>query len=270
MFLTGLTRQLYLAPDDPAGAGAPPAPPAPPPTKTYSQQEKDADEAKLRRKYEREAREAAQAAKEREAELEAKLNAPTPPAPPTPAPGTPPADPQAAGNLEIMEARWKREREEQQRQLDEVKELAEKEKQTRLNLQRDQLLDNALRQAGVQSKHMLQARRNFLPQIEWDKVDEKWMYRTQKGNLVEILDGVAEELPDNLKPSRMPNGGAGNTGGIPASKQAKHRELEAAKQTLAQLKEKHRLGGGKQSDLAAFTAQKRVVDSLERGLNALK
>jgi len=71
-----------------------------------------------------------------------------------------------------------------------------------------------------------------------------------------------------LKPSRMPHGGAGNTNGIPASQQQKNRELEAEKAKLGQLKEKHRLGGGKQSDLAAFTAQKRVVDRLQLALNS--
>lgn len=274
MLLFGMTR-LYMegAGDPPAGGGAPPAPPAPPPAKTFTQQQKDADEAKLRRKYDRQLKEQQQALEKAQQEAEEarkKLAArDANPLPPTPNPTPDPNDPNA-GQLEILQKRFEREREEREREINALREQTEKERQTRLKLQRDQQLDQALREAGVQSKHMVQARRYFLPQIEWDKVDEKWAFRTLKGNIVDIVDGVSEELPDNLKPSRMPNGGAGNVNGTPAAQQQKARALKEAEALLAELKDKHRRGGGKQSDLAAFTAQKRVVDQLKRALNTPK
>lgn len=282
MKIMGINKHLYMAPDDPAAGGggggganppAPPAPPEPPAAASYTQQQKDADEAKLRRRYEREIKATKKQLEEQAAELEAfkqrEAANPLPPSIQPPAPGgAPPAD---GGRLELLEKRFARTEQELNDRVKAAEEAAAKEKASRLGLQRDQLLDDAIRNAGVMSKHTTQARRYFLSQVEWDDLEGEhggWMFRTVKGNLVPIEDGVAEELPDNLKPSRMPHGGAGNTNGLPASKQRKTRELEEAKKKLSDLKLAYSRGGGKSSDMMAFTRQKGVVKQLERELTA--
>lgn len=267
---------VYMAPEgDGAGAGGggstgtqdPPNPPAPPePPKTYSQKEKDADEAKLRRRYDREIKELKKQLEQQNEAIESLKKKPDPVPPST----NPSGDPTTDGRLELLEKRFARTEEELNEKIKAADQRAEAEKRTRLNLQRDQLLDEALRDAGVMGKHMTQARRFFLPQVEWDDLEGDnggWMFRTRNGNIVPIMDGVAEELPDNLKPSKMKHGGAGNTNGLPGQQQRKHRELEDAKKKLAELKEAHRRGGGKQSDMMAFTKQKKLVQALERELS---
>lgn len=282
MIIHGVNKHLYMSPDgDGAGGGGgtssgtatPPAPPAPAPPapKTYTQQEKDTDEAKLRRRYDREIKELKQTAAKQTASIEELKAQATNPLPPS---ITPPAsDGSTEGRIELLEKRYARTEEELNTKIQAAQDAAEQEKQTRLRLQRDQKLDEALREAGVLGKHMIQARRYFLPQVEWDELEGEtggWVFRTRDKNFVPILDGVAEELPDNLKPSKMKHGGAGNMSGLPQHQQRKQRELEDAKKELAELKEVHRQRGGKNSDMMAFTKQKRLVEALERELSAPK
>lgn len=270
MKIFGYNKHFYCAPeDDAAGSGSATSdaaiktPPAPPEVKdkTYTQKEKDADEAKLRRRYDREIKEQKQKIDQLTSsieELKSKVDRST----------HDPVDPVAAGQQEIEQRRYQREMEELRAQIAETKTAAETERQKRLELEKSQLLDNALLSAGVNEKHMLMARRYFAPQIVWDDLDQKWMFTTKNNNLVEIADGVQEELPDNLKPSALQRGGAGTNSGLPVHKQRKAKELEEAEKKLQDLKEAARRNGRDQTAFAAFTRQKRVVQLLQQELNA--
>ena len=153
-------------------------------------------------------------------ELEQKLTPPNP---------EPPKD--MAGQIELISAKHEREMAGVRSQLEEFKRTAETEKQRRLETERDKLLHEALAQA--QCRDITCGYRYFLHQIQYDDVDKQWVMKTKKDNIVSIADGVAEELPDYLKPSVMMTGGSGSNGGSPLKKTEKMRILEDKKKELA-------------------------------------
>jgi hypothetical protein len=255
------------------GSGGPPPPPAPPSDKTYSQKEKDKDEAALRRRYDREIKQLKVENEKLSAEItdiKEMLKSSPPPPPTPPVPGAPPADPHAAGQAELDQRRRDRELAEMNERISIAEKAAADEKQKRLELEKQQLLDDAIVSAGVTEKKMKMARRYFLPQVEWDDLDAKWMFRLSSGSLVEIADGVEAELPDSLKPSLLQQGGAGTQAGMPLQRQRKTKELEEAEAKLKTLKEAAAKNGRNHGALSQFTRQKRVVERLRNELVSTK
>lgn len=267
MLIHGINRHLYMMPDDdPTGGGGGSPPPPPPPTgdeEMISKKEADKQAANLRRKYDRQLKEQQKVNEELRAEIEKLKNKPAPPAPnPNPNPG---ANPVVDGKLEIMEAKFTRQIDDLKQQAKNANDLAAAERDKRLKLERQQLIDKALAEAGVVPKHLVQARRFFDPQIIMDEVEERWMFQTQSGNIVEIGEGVAAEMPDNLKSTKM-KGGAGTTAGMPAKKKAQHQSLEKAKKKMADLKAQMQKEGPKNHLLAQFSRAKNEVNRLENEL----
>lgn len=246
--------------DDAAGASTGVADPPPPPTKTFTQKELDEQAAKTRRAYDRKMRELeaahAKALADKEAEFEAlksKVSSP---------------DPTDAGNFEIAQKRWEREREELKNQIAQLQSKLENEEKTRLNLQKDRLIDDALTKAGIEEKHRVLARRFIEPQVAWDELDSTYMFKTDMNNLISIDEAVQEFLPDSVKPPKVRQGGAGTQAGIPARAQRIQREIEREKQILTKLE---KAAQSRRSDNSAFTAwtqQKRKVADLEKQLSA--
>lgn len=257
-------KYRYQAPepgdDGATGSAAPPAdPPPPPPANTFSKEDVDAREAKMRRAYERKMRELEASHAKALADLEAKIE--------TSSPTQPPSDGEGAGQLEIAQKRWERERQELQGKIESLNSNFEKEKQNRLNLQKERLLDDALASVGVSKENLMVARRYFEPDIQWDELDQEWMYRTNKGHMVPILDGVEEFIPDTLRPPKIARGGAGTQAGVPARVQRAQRELEQEKARLAELKNAVQKNPRDNSLLANWTTQKHKVAQMERNLS---
>ena len=283
MKLYGYNKHFYMSPEGDPGVGSggsgdsaegnSPPPPPPPPSMgddepMISKREADKQRAEQRRKHERSMKEIQKRMEAQEAELEKlKKQQAAPPAPPTGARtvGATEED-TTAGKLEIMEQRFNRQIEELQKQVADAQGTAQEEREKRLSLERAQLIDKALADAGVAPKLLVQARRFFDPQVVWDKLEERWMFETTTGNMVEIAEGVAFELPDNLKSTKM-KGGSGTSSGMPAKRKAQHAALEAAKKRMSEAKaEMKAAGGAKNHLLAKFTRAKNEVSRLEKEL----
>jgi len=267
MKIFGHNTYRYMQPesDDGSGSGGsttvtPPAPPAPP-ADTFTKAEVDNREAKMRRTFERKQREQEAAFQKQLDELKAKVNAPAP------IPATPAATGDE-GRLELLEARWAREREDLVNRIAAQEATASQEKKTRMDLQRDRQLDDALQTAGVAEKNFKLARRYFAPDIIWDELDQEWMFKSTTGNLLTIVDGVQEYLPENLKPSRIANGGAGTQSGLPGRALRAQRTLDEAKVKLQELHDAAMKNKTDNAALARFSAQKTLVRSLEADAKA--
>ena len=274
MIFFGQNKHLYLEEEDDAtgAGGAPPAiadPPADPANQlggeTFTKKQKDADEAKLRRRYDREIKEL-KAEREKDRKLLEEIRAAQTNPPPDADP--PPSD--LAGRMELMEKRHERALEELRVERDNAKAARETEREKRLEIEKDRLLADAIAACGVDPKNRLIADRYFKPCIVWDELEEQWLFKTKAGNLVPVMDGVAEELPDNLKPSRLKHGGAGSSSGMPPARAHAQKELEAAEKKLTDLKEKARRNGARGEFMAAFRRQKVVVDGLRKALATKK
>lgn len=187
------------------------------------------------------------------AELKDKLEKSTPPGGGTP-------DAAKLGEIEILERKYQRQLDELNAKLTNVDKDREAEKARRMKTEKDKELGDAL--TAVQCQDTVMGRRYFDPQIEWDTVEEKWMYRTKSGNLVSILDGVTDELPNSLKPPALQNGGSGS-GNTPPKRLAKKAELEAAKAKLATMEKAARDSRGNAGLVAQWNVQKKIVARLE-------
>jgi hypothetical protein len=187
------------------------------------------------------------------ADVKAKLETPTPSG------GTVP-DPTKQGEIEILERKYQRQLDELNAKLTNVDKDREAEKARRMKTEKDKELGDAL--TAVQCQDTVMGRRYFDPQIEWDTVEEKWMYRTKSGNLVNILDGVTDELPNSLKPPSMQGGGSGS-GGTPPKRLAKKAELEAAKVKLTAMEKAARESRANAGLVAQWNTQKKIVQKLE-------
>jgi hypothetical protein len=270
MIFYGPNKHLYLEeeqdPTGAAGAGGtvtdpkPPADPEPA-DESFSKKQVDQREAKLRRRYDREIRELKQ---EMEA-LKTQAKTQEPPLDPQHDPNPEPGD--LAGRIELMEKRFTRREAELQEKIDQSRSLYEDERQKRLSVEKDRLLQDALTAAGVAEKNRLAAERYFRPQIIWDKVDEVWAFETKQKNVVPILDGVAEEMPDIFKPSKLAHGGAGTGQGAPAARNQLARELDAAEKELGALKDKAMRNQARGEFMRAFTLKKAEVEALRKRLN---
>lgn len=243
--------------------GTPPTPPPaagdPPPGDPAEPKFSDKDMAAMRRKHERELK----IQQQEKAALEVRLAALENPAPPP----TPPSDPadKAAGELEILQARHAREMDQAKNDAAEARKIAEDERKMRRNVERDRSLENAMMLSGVAEKAKPYATTYFRERIVWDKVDDCWVYKTKIGNLVDITDGVGEEMPDMFKRPAATRGGAGTQSGLPPSRARVSAQLDEARATLELLKAK---GGKDTANVLAFTKQLRVVAQLEAKVNA--
>ncbi len=275
MKIHGFNKHLYMEQDDDgsgSGGGSPPPPPPPDGDEMVSKKETDKHVAGERRKHERAQKAMQKKLDDQAAEIEklkAKTAPPPPPPPPTPPlPPLPPGDSpggQVDGKLEIMEQRFNRQIDDLQGQVSAANQVANDERELRLQLERSQLIDKALVEAGVISKHLTQARRFFDPQVVMDELEERWMFKTTSGNIVEIGEGIAFEMPDNLKSTKM-RGGAGTTGGIPNKKKVAQTLLDAAKKKMTDLSAAMKKEGPKNALLAQFTRAKNEVKRLESEL----
>lgn len=161
------------------------------------------------------------------------------------------------GEIERLETQHKQQIDDLKTELVSEKTAREEAEYRRLETERDRQLTDALQAAGCIDLEA--GRRIFLPQVERDGDAEGWTYKTKVGEFTSITDGIAEELPDYLKPPVMPGGGSGSRTGSP-SKKKRQGELDSAEEKLRKAEEAAR--GGRQSDQLAYLRQKRIVEGL--------
>lgn len=261
MKISGINRHLHLdeaGPEGDSGSATTTAPPPPPPARTFTQDDLDQAAAKQRRAYERNAREQQADFDRKLAEAQAKAGTQTT--------QTPTDDPTGAGLYEVEKARWERSQAELKAQIERLEGGLATERQTRKELERDRQLDEAMAAVGIPEKNFKLARRFFLPDIVWDEIDGAWLFKTPKDNLIGIRDGVEEFLPENLRPSRIRNGGAGTSGGLPAAAARTQRDLEQAKAALAQAEAALKKRPSDNALLTKFSTAKQKVKQLELDL----
>ncbi len=269
-------RRFFHAPDDGSDDGGggsddtPPADDSPPPdpkVKTFTEKDVNAREAALRRRYDREIKELKHKYSTRDTEIEdLKSKIAAMEGGGNQDNSSEPRD--TEGRIELLEKRWARTEEDLNSKIKAAEKIAQEERERRLSLEREQLLRDALVAAGIDDKKKKAAERYFAPQIKWDTIDEAWAYETENGNLVPIVDGVSEELPDIFKPSKMKRGGSGSSTGSPGAKVRKHKELEIEEKKLAEIKRKVASSGGRSASMLEFTRQKRRVNELRAELGS--
>jgi hypothetical protein len=175
----------------------------------------------------------------------------------------PPAD-DVQGHLNLLNEKHKRELDGLTGKIDELSKKLTVSEEKRLETQRDKELDAALIKAGCND--LKGGRRQMLPQLSYDAVDEKWLFNLEKtGGTVSIDEGVEEELPDYLRKPKAERGGSGSTTSDRARKQ-KSNELEAGEKQLQAMKDKIAATGGKPQDLLTYQQQKRRVEALKKEL----
>lgn len=257
-----LVPEVLFAPDDGGGSGgAGGGDPPPTPSKTYTQVE---FEEAVKKRLARQAKEHQKTIDDlntKIATLEEKIKT-TPPVDPND-----PAAKDFNGRLELLESRHAREIDALKQELNTAKADRETEKKSRLEGERDRLITEAL--SKQQCRDSRAGKRIFLPQVEFDDIENRWMYRTNKNNLVEVEDGIAEEMPDYLKPPQM-NGGGSGTGSVPPKAKAKAATLAAEEKKLADLKSAAQKNGAPTSAMVAFTKQQRKVEELKQELALIK
>lgn len=132
------------------------------------------------------------------------------------------------GEIDLITKQHQREVAALQEKLDKETSARKSAEEAHRQGERNRLLDEALQAAGC--KDMKAGRRYFSPQVKWDEIESRFMFETESGGMVEIKDGVADELPDYLRPPAM-GGGSGSQGGNPR-KAAKRSELQKAEKDL--------------------------------------
>lgn len=174
-----------------------------------------------------------------------------------PAPDPIPAPNDLKGQLELLEKKMARAQEAWNSENMALKAQANKERDRRLTTERDKEIGDAL--TAAECKDMVGGRRYVTAQVEFD--EDKWVFRTKKDNIVSIVEGVMEELPDYLRSAKMSNGGSGSSSGT-AKSLAKIKLLEHEKKLLAELKSKAKQSG-QPADMVDFTRQKKKIEALE-------
>lgn len=172
-----------------------------------------------------------------------------------------------AGQLEILRGRYERQTTELQNQIKKLEADVTSERSARREIERDRMVTEALSKVGCID--MTAGLRYFLPQIIFDDEEQKWQLRTKNGNLVDIADGIAEEMPNFLKPASMQNGGSGSRASSPKAQQIR-RDLDKARQVLEEIKKKATQTGARQGDLVDYERQKRMVAQLEAQAASIK
>lgn len=168
------------------------------------------------------------------------------------------------GKLELMESRYKKQIDDLNKKIGEAELARRDEHSRRLETERDKELSDGL--AAAQCKDSANARYIFLPRIKYDDTEQKWLYHLVKGGTVSIADGVAEEMPDYLKPASLQGGGSGSSTGSP-KRATQMKAIDHEKKILDELEARAKKSGRMQ-DVAVHQKQKRKVQQLERELSA--
>lgn len=247
-------RLLLLAPDvgDGGGGGDPND------DKKFTQAELEKHIEDRLKKAKREALEKDKKLSDLASELEtlkAKIDA----LPPEPTDG----DKKQKGEHELLVKRFEKQLSELTAKLENSEKEKQTERQRRMLTERDKELGDALQAVGCVD--MKGGRRHFEPDIVWDDVENKWMFKTRTGNLVSIVDGVTDEMPTYLKPSTITSGGSGSGGSTP-KRLAKKNELEAAKAKLKELEAAAAQSRGNSALVAQCNVQRKLIKKLEAEL----
>lgn len=263
--LTSAASFLMSPPDDPEGGGSgtsvqdPPNtgegakndPPPPPPQETFT----PSDMAQMRRKYEREMLKRDKELEEQKRKIEeltSKVSGNSNPEPSTPS--------TEGGKVELLEKRIRDQQTKYEEQLAQVNAEKEKVLLELRNSNKNHQLQQALNGKVVD---MTGAIRYFRDNIVWDELEERHFYKTSKGNLTEIKDGIEAEMPDWLRLSKANQGGSGSGGSTPRGKVQHQRDLEAAKKKLEELQVAARKDPS-DANLLSYQRQKRAVARLEQ------
>jgi hypothetical protein len=176
----------------------------------------------------------------------------------------PPDPPQELqGQLKLLETKHQKLMDDLKKQLDSEKTEREKEHTRRMNVERDNAIFTALREAGCRDDAMEVGKAAFLNSIEYLTDEDRWVFNLKKGGQVTIKEGIQDELPDYLRESSMRGGGSGSTQG--AKTAAAVKRLDAEKDKLSKLHERS-IRSGADSDIQQYQRQKRLVTTLEKEL----
>lgn len=267
--LTNFDRYFDLKvlyhPDPPGGTGLEDPPADPPIEKTFTQAEVDKfierRLASVKRENDKSLKtlqDQINAVNLQNKELLEKLDSHNPPNP------NPPSK-ELQGQLELQQKKHDRELEAFRKEIDELKTVAQDEKRKRMDTELKKLIQDALSKSGC--RDLLAGERYFLPQIQWDEVENQYIFNTKKGSVLSIEDGIQDELPDYMRSPAMQGGGSGaRSGGTRNSE--KRRMLEQEKAKLVELKTNARKNGGKSEDVVQVTRQQRKVAELEAQLSS--
>lgn len=167
------------------------------------------------------------------------------------------------GEIDNLTKKFERETAALRAELEQEKKARETAEKARRDSLRDRMLDEAL--VAVGCKDMRAGRRIFLPQIKWDEVDQNFMFEKENGTMVEIRDGVEEEMPDYLKPPAM-RGGSGSEP-MNAKQRARRTELDKQERDLADLQKKLQANPNDRSLLTQISVSKRNIKRLKAELD---
>lgn len=194
-------------------------------------------------------------------ELEDKKNDPPPHTPPP----TVVSEDDVKGQLKLMEARHKAERDATNAKLEAEVKKREAADKRRKEVERDSQISSGLQTAGCRSDALEMGKSFFISQVELDEEEDKWHFRLKDGGgRVSIAEGIKAELPDYLKEPSISSGGSGSRSG--AKNEGKQNRLTAAKEKLAKLAESAK--SARETDILAYQHQKRTVQALEKELVA--
>lgn len=168
------------------------------------------------------------------------------------------------GKLEAQQRKYEGQLEEIKRKLDEAEKgrLAAEQKQ-RL-VERDTELQQALVASGCVD--LVGGQRYFVPQIEWDEDDQKWMFRTKSGHLLSVAEGVEQELPKYMRNSSMATGGSGTGSSKDKKRTETQNKLKEEEAKLEQLAKEMRRNQNADQFAAAVLKQRAVVQKLKQEL----
>lgn len=148
--------------------------------------------------------------------------------------------------------------EEMQGKMKQKDEEAQEERELRLASQRDNLLQEALQQAGVLTNAMPAAMKFFADNVIYDEQNDRFLFEEEKsGAKLSIAEGVKDNLPDYFKQTTARQGGGGGRGS-----QA-NAVLEQARASLSTLHAAARKTGN-DSDVSAYHNAKKKVIELEK------
>jgi hypothetical protein len=172
----------------------------------------------------------------------------------------PPSD-DVQGQINILTERHRREAEQLAAKIEDLTTKLTDQTKRRLETERDKEVTEGLNNAGCTDLKM--GKRWAAPQVVYDEVDGRWVFELEKGGVVTIAEGIAEELPDYLKKARSTGGGSGSTTGSALKTSQLQQKLQAETNKLQQLREAAERAPNSGA-LLVYQKQKRVVEALQR------
>ena len=143
------------------------------------------------------------------------------------------------------------------KQLGERDEQAEEEREKRLAAERDNILADALREAGVMQDAIEAGVKLFRDNIAYDDDTGQFYFMEDDTNIkLPVDEGVADNIPDYLKEAPTRQGGSGGRGSQASTL------LETTRKNVAGLKDKAQKSG-QDADIAAYHAAKKQLLALE-------